>query len=360
MVPVIGIVGATGQTGLSIVHALLAPDSPLAIPPSYIISLTRPTSASNAANTSLSALGVSIRPFSLTDPHATLVSSLSGIQILISCISGGEEQLQQIPLATAAKEASVQRFLPSAWLPVIPPGGVHIFRDLKEQVYQHVKFIGLPYTIVDVGWWYQIAFPKLPSGRADYAISLPAEEIYGTGEAPSALTDLRDVGKYVARILGDDRTINQSVLCYSEVHSQLDSYALMEKLSGEKIPRYFISQQDLEDGIAEALPILQSGGMDYRSQEGAIIAYKAVAGQYAVSWGVRGDNTPAKAKELGYLVSSELWPDFEFVKYEDFLRDVVEGRAKPVYADRRGGFMEAAAFLKKQREQQRKEKKGME
>lgn len=82
-----------------------------------------------------------------------------------------------------------------------------------------------------------IAFPKLPSGKIDYALSLPVEEVYGTGEQKSAMTDLRDVGRYVARIVQDDRTVNKYVFCYNELHSQLDSWAALEKLSGEVIPR---------------------------------------------------------------------------------------------------------------------------
>lgn len=354
MAPTIAIIGATGQTGRSIVDGLLSSETSPSIPPANIISLTRPTSVSNAANTALSSLGLTIRPFSMTSSHETLVSSLKGVDVLISCMSGAEEQLQQIPLANAAKEAGVGRFIPSAWLPVIPPGGVHIFRDLKEQVYAHVKAIGLPFTIVDVGWWYQIAFPKLPSGKINYAMSLPVEEIYGTGEQKSALTDLRDVGRYVARIVQDDRTINKYVLCYNETRSQLDTIAILESLSGETIPRHFVSLKELEADIAEALPLLQASGMDLRSGEGAIIAFKAVARQYVLSWGIRGDNTPEKAKELGYVTSKELWPEMEFVKYEDFLQDVVEGRAKPVYEDKREGYQQAYEILKARKKSQNK------
>jgi uncharacterized protein YbjT (DUF2867 family) len=349
MAPTIAILGATGQTGRAIVNGLLASDTSPPIPPQNIISLTRPTSVSNAANATLSSLGLTIRPFSMTSPHETLVSSLKGVDILISCMSGAEEQLQQIPLATAAKEAGVSRFLPSAWLPVIPPGGVHIFRDLKERVYAHVKAIGLPFTIVDVGWWYQIAFPKLLSGKVDYAISLPAEEMFGTGEQVSALTDLRDVGRYVARVVQDERLINQYVLCYNEVRSQADSYALMEKLSGEKIPRNFVSHEEVDADIAEAIPLLQMNGMDRRSGEGAVIAFKAVVRQYVRSIYIRGDNTPERANELGYLTSKELWPKMEFVKYEDFLKDVVDGRAEPVYDDQRAGYQQAWEAVKEQK-----------
>jgi uncharacterized protein YbjT (DUF2867 family) len=344
MSPTIGILGATGQTGSSIVNGLLS--HPSNITPSNIISLTRPTSVSNSANTKLASRGVSIRAFTLDSPHATLVSSLSDIDVLICCISGTEELLQQIPLADAAKEAGVKRFIPSAWLPIIPPGGVHLFRDLKEQVYAHIKSISLPYTIVDVGWWYQISYPKLPSGKVDYSLSLPAEEIFGTGEHLSALTDLRDVGRYVARIVFDERTVNKYVFCYNELRSQLDSYAIMERLSGETIPRHYVSREELEAVISEALPILQRGEIDHRSPEGLVVAFKAVSRQYALSWGVRGDNTPEVAKELGYVNSKELWPEMEFVGYEAFLTDVVEGRGEPVYEEKRNGFLQVIELMR--------------
>lgn len=354
MAPTIAIIGATGQTGRSVVDGLLSNETSPPIPPANIISLTRPTSVSNAANAALSSLGLIIRPFSITSPHETLVSSLKGVDILICCMSGAEEMLQQIPLANAAKEAGVSRFIPSAWLPIVPQGGVHIFRDLKEQVYAHVKAIELPFTIVDVGWWYQIAFPKLPSGKIDYALSLQMEELYGTGEQKSALTDLRDVGKYVARIVQDDRTVNKYVFCYNELHSQLDSYAILEKLSGESIPRNYVSREELEADIAEALPVLQAGGVDFGSGEGALVAFKVASSQYLLSWGIRGDNTPEKAKELGYVTSKELWPEMEFVKYDDFLKEVVEGKAKPVYEDdRRESYRQAMEILKEQKRQKR-------
>lgn len=346
MAPVIGILGATGKTGLSIVNALLA--IPSDIPPSNIISLTRPTSVSGSANTKLASSGVAIRAFSIDSPHAILVSSLSGIDVLISCVSGPEQLMQQIPLADAAKEAGVKRVIPSAWLPIIPPGGVHFFRDLKEQVYAHIKSISLPYTIVDVGWWYQFAYPRLPSGKVDYSLSFPAEEIYGTGEPLSALTDLKDVGRYVARIVSDERTVNKYVLCYNEVHSQLDAWNIMERLSGETIPRNYVPREELEADIAEALPVLMRGEVDHRSPEGLTVAFQAVSRQYALSWGVRGDNTPEKAEEVGYVTSKELWPEMEFSGFEDFLKDTLEGRGAAVY-EQRDGLMQVVEMMRQKR-----------
>lgn len=98
----------------------------------------------------------------------------------------------------------------------------------------HVQRIGLPYTLIDVGWWYQVSIPRVPSGRFDYAVAIPMTLLVAGGEVPSALTDLRDVGMYVAKIIGDDRTLNKKVLAYTEVKTQNEIFELVEKKAGEK------------------------------------------------------------------------------------------------------------------------------
>lgn len=227
----------------------------------------------------------------------------------------------------------MQRFFPSAWLPLIPVGGINILRDLKEKVYAHLKAVELPFTIMDVGWWYQITIPKLPSGKVDYAIAVPANEIFGSGAQENGLTDVRDIGKYVARAVHDNRTTNKYVYVYNELHSQLDTFSIMEELSGETIPRVFLSREELEKEIAENVHVLQRYDMDHRkSPEAGLAAFKAVTKQYGYSWGIRGDNTATRAKELGYITSKELWPEMEFSSYKDYLKEVVKGVAKPVYS----------------------------
>ena len=110
----------------------------------------------------------------------------------------------------------------------------------KEVVYNHIKQLYLCYTILGMGWWYQIAFPRLPSGKIDYAISIPTGEIPGDGNAPSSLTDLCDISKYVATIITDDRTRNKMVLAYNETWSLNQVFDLLEQLSGEKLERKYV------------------------------------------------------------------------------------------------------------------------
>ena len=54
-----------------------------------------------------------------------------------------------------------------------------------------------------------------------------------------------------------------------------------------------------------------------------------------------GHNTPEYAKYLGYVTSKELYPDMSFIKYEDYLKEVVDGKAKGVYEDMKTQFKEA-------------------
>jgi hypothetical protein len=114
----------------------------------------------------------------------------------------------------------------------------------KERVYNHVKQLWLPYTIIDVGWWYQIAFPRVPSGKVDYVAFGVAEEIIGGGNVPSALTDMRDIGHYVAKVIVDERTLNRMVFAYNIVITQNQVYDLMEEISGEKLERNYVSNAE--------------------------------------------------------------------------------------------------------------------
>lgn len=104
----------------------------------------------------------------------------------------------------------------------------------------HIKNIFLPYTVIDVGWWYQVNLPRLPSGRIDYVAMETTDGIAGDGDVPFALTDLLDIGRYVARIIADPRTLNRMVFAYNELvtHSQL--YDLLEEISGEKLERRYV------------------------------------------------------------------------------------------------------------------------
>jgi hypothetical protein len=57
----------------------------------------------------------------------------------------------------------------------------------------------------------------------------------GTGDVKTGITDLRDVGRHVALIINDERTLNRFVFSFSEVLSQKEVFGMLEEMSGEKI-----------------------------------------------------------------------------------------------------------------------------
>lgn len=183
------------------------------------------TSVPNSHPPSLSRLngrlkdrGGEIRPFDLSGPKEPLVEALRDIDVLISVIAA-TDQNAQIPLATATKKAQVKRFVPCAFITFVPLGRM-MLRDwvssLRIQWVVYADFfyrkrmfittstaIHLPYTIIDVGWWYQIGYPRLPSGKIDY-VAMDVPTLVGDGTVPSALTDLRYIGRYVAKVVTNE------------------------------------------------------------------------------------------------------------------------------------------------------------
>lgn len=145
------------------------------------------------------------------------------------------------------------------------------------------------------------------------------------GNTSSALTDVRDIGRYIARIIVDPRTINKYILAYSELWTPNDVYALLEQLSNETIPRTYISEQQLREQISKAEEAIEKNPSSLKA------GLMKVSAEYQISWGVRGDNTPEYAKFLGYLDSKELYPDLEFRSFRSFLEEVLKGGAHTVY-----------------------------
>ena len=105
----------------------------------------------------------------------------------------------------------------------------------------HIKKVKLPYTIIDIGYWYQLMLPRLPSGRIDYALPLTLGGIAGDGNTPCAFTDLHDVGRWVARIIADPRTLNRMIFAYNAVLTMNQVYDTLEVASGEKVDRNYVS-----------------------------------------------------------------------------------------------------------------------
>ncbi|KAK4556530.1 hypothetical protein LTR86_006101 [Recurvomyces mirabilis] len=317
MAPInVGLIGGTGETGGAIAEGLFAAGG------FNVVALTRPSSLSKPKAQALKKQGAELRVIDLHGSHSDLVEALYGIEILISAVDA-RSQLDQLPLVAAAKEAGIKRFLPCAFVTAMSAGGLHLLRDQKEVVYNAIKVAKLPFTIVDVGWWYQLAHPELPSGKIDYAIMLKGQNLPGDGNVPNAVTDLYDIGKYVAKIIVDDRTLNKSVLVYNDLLSPNQIVDIMEKLSGETIPRNYDSLETYQSRISA-----NSATFAADPANNFLAGLMVIESQYHISWGIRGDNTPENAKYLGYLTSKELYPDLKFKGFEQYMTEVIAGKAR--------------------------------
>ncbi|KAJ6110742.1 hypothetical protein N7486_002977 [Penicillium sp. IBT 16267x] len=315
------LVGAAGETGGSIANGLLEDGS------FEVIALVRPISVHKPAIVRLQDRGIAIRKCDLKASEEQLVEALAEIDVVISCV-GPAEQQDQIPLAKAAKKVGVKRFIPCGFITVAPPGGVMWLRDEKEIVYNQIRQLWLPYTIVDVGWWYQLSYPRLPSGRVDYAMTSGNDEIIGNGNVTTALTDLRDIGRYMALIINDPRTLNKKVLAYNLVSTQNEIYNLMEEISEEKIDRNYVPEETICSRVLAARQASETYPFD------PIKFIPRYLAEYQYSWGIRGDNNPEYARYLGYYLTPELYPDFKPTDFREYLESVIRGTATGVYTDR--------------------------
>ncbi|KAB2109987.1 hypothetical protein AG0111_0g2202 [Alternaria gaisen] len=328
----VAVLGASGTTGRSIVDGLLS-STEIKF---EVTALVRPSSLEKPDVVDLKLKGINIQAADLDASEEKLGQQLQGQDVVIAAISI-PATMRQMSLANAVKVAGVKRFVPCFFAPVATPKGLVDLRDKvvnlqpcnvgvrftneppqKEDVLNHVKRLHLPYTIIDVGWWFQFSLPKLPSGLIDHAHSGLDIRIPGDGNVPSAFTDNRDIGKFVARIIADPRTLNQQVFMYSEMTTLTEIYDLLEKISSEKIPRRYISRDELLESINKF--------GDSRDLSDDEFLQKAVH-QYWYSWGIRGENTDDHAKYLGYVHGNSLYPDVKTRSFEDYIREILSGQS---------------------------------
>ncbi|OJD30594.1 isoflavone reductase family protein [Diplodia corticola] len=308
------LLGATGNTGESILNGLLEHGA-------YEVQiLVRPSSAEKPEVKKIAERGVKVVIADINGPTEELVSIQTGVDVTISAIDA-MSQLAQMNLATAAKKAGVKRFVPCAWTTVAPAGGVMVLRDHKEEVYNHIKRLYLPYTVIDVGFWHQISFPtSVPSRRFDYAVLMPQNTVHGDGEQPTIISDLRDLGRWTARIIEDERTLNKYVFTCSDVLSENQISTIVEEMAGEKPERKQVSYEEVEAAKHEARIKTENEPDNFMNR---IRRFEA---DYHYSKYVRGDNQPEYAKYLGYLDARELYPDFRPITFREFMKDLLDGK----------------------------------
>lgn len=316
----VALAGASGETGRSIATQLLAsPDQ------FQLVALARPESAEKDAYKKLAQAGAAVEAVDFTNTDE-LAAALKGADVVVSCLLP-TSRAESDSLVDAAHRAGVGRFVPS-FFATVGPRGVMRLRDLKEDLLDRCKRLYLPYTVIDVGWWYHIGLPTVSSGPVAEALSV-GDVIVGDGETRTAMIDQADIGRYVARIIADPRTLNRYVFAYGEVTTQNAVWAAVEAQVGEPVPREPITKTDLEAQMAALRSANSANPTDLPTMLQLGMA------EYRYSRGIRGDNTPEHAEYLGYLDAKVLYPDLECTSVSGFVRQLVDGaRDAKVYVGR--------------------------
>ncbi len=153
---------------------------------------------------------------------------------------------------------------------------------------------------------------------------------------PNLITDLRDVGRFVARTVVDQRTLNRYVFAWGEEMTEKEIYSVMEDVSGEKLPVNYVcprrclevayaakvTAQEIEDEVLEARRLFEK---EPGNQE---LFGRVASAEYEYSKYVRIDNKSEYARYLGYLNARQLYPNLKPKKFEEFMQDLLDGKVR--------------------------------
>ncbi len=131
----------------------------------------------------------------------------------------------------------------------------------------------------------------------------------------NALTHIPDVGKFVAEILDDDRTLNKYVFCWGDEKTQKEVWDIARKVKAEvgggplTVSPKFQSEEELRANV--------------KSAEDNTFAQ--IAAEYLFSAFIRGDNSVENAKKPEYggaLDARELYPHLKVTTVEELAREL--------------------------------------
>ncbi|EIM83074.1 NAD-P-binding protein [Stereum hirsutum FP-91666 SS1] len=287
--PTVIVFGGTGPTGESIVNGLSESKAFNVVVP------TRPSSISKPNIEAFRAKGASVVPIEISSAtHDQLKELMKGADTVISVLVYTQLQLQR-KLVDAAKEAGIKRFIPCDFGTTGKRGWRELY-DEKLGIRDYVKESGIGYTFVDVGFWYQVNLPMISPKQTPYPFAFePSRYFYGDGNTKTACIDLGDIGRFVARIIADPRTLNHYVFAWGEELTQKELFDCARELGDPNFQFIPKSAEDLEQLLSNTdIPI--------------------TLWQYHKNMWVLGENTVENAKKEefgGALDARELYPDLK-------------------------------------------------
>lgn len=191
----------------------------------------------------LNELGVRLIEGDVED-FQSLQRACEGQQIVVSALGGGQI-MQQAALAEAANRARVERFIPSEFGldPIaVGPGTCDLF-DGKAAAQEQIKATGVPYTMI-----YTNGFMEFwGTGLGQLGAMAPADsvQVFGDGNTDAYMVSLADIARYTSAIISDPSMTNREITIRTNSINQNDLLATWENLSGKKVERTGVSEEDL-------------------------------------------------------------------------------------------------------------------
>lgn len=239
--------------------------------------------------------GVKIIPVDATDCE-DLIPALRGTDYLVSCVPFSATE-SQYPLIWAAKEAGVERFVPSEfgyiyeWEQFWPTDTLH--RRLARQkafIRRMIEMTGMDYTIIPAGLW------------PEFYMQEPVL-VVGDGNQPVAWSTGTDVGRIIPHVLA--HPLSRNAICpvaataYCSWNELLDT---RERLLGRKVERINMNEDQWRSAYSEATDPL-------------------VAGLTAI--GLAGAESPP-GMTLWANWNAKHLPDFEGISLDQLFNEVIE------------------------------------
>jgi uncharacterized protein YbjT (DUF2867 family) len=295
------IVGATGHLGRELVKACQERRSQVHV-------LVRPATRRDPAKMKpLEGAGATIHEGELAD-YDSLLRACRAVDVVISAV-GGMQIGEEGPLLEAAKEAGVQRFVPSDFGldPAVTGPGSCVLFDAKAAVQRSIKASGIPYTFIHSnGFFTYWAFTLGDLTRLGGPLPPPEVNVYGDGNVVGALTSLPDVARVTVRAAHDPLLRNKEIRITANTITQNFLIALWQTTSARTVQRTSVPEHELETIIAGATAPEQ--------------AMALIGSQLHRSMWIRGDSVKRVPTALE---ATEVYPDIEFQTIEQALAQLV-------------------------------------
>jgi uncharacterized protein YbjT (DUF2867 family) len=193
------------------------------------------------------ARGVEVRSADVTDCNE-LVPALEGTDYLVSCVPLFATE-SQYPLIWAAREAGVERFVPSEfgaiyeWEQSLPTNTLH--RAIARQkvfIRRVIELAGLDYTIIPAGLW------------PEYYLVEPVA-VMGSGQDKVSWSTGRDVGRIIPHVLAHPASRNATCAVAATAYCSWDELLdVRERLLGRRVARHYLGLDQFKAAHDAAAP----------------------------------------------------------------------------------------------------------